>query len=174
MTRGQPVPSTIPRRIRIGSRSSANTSSSDRTRACGSTEAICMGSSKRLLQIGWDFLQPEAHVHLAVQRFCGREVAASLIGLTDTRVESAEAEVTVRYEWTHAAGLGQRQRLAVECLGVLEVRRVETHRDVAQEVHGMGREARVARSEFDRERRQATGLVHSAEQQSGPDRKSVV
>src|SRR5262249_55415363 len=40
---GHPFSSTIPRRMGIGSRRSVNTSSSDRTRACGSTETIFIG-----------------------------------------------------------------------------------------------------------------------------------
>src|SRR5262245_16230922 len=130
MTSGQPFSSTIPRRIGIGSRRSVSTSSSDRTRAWGSTETIFMGCPPRVSTVLRDLLQPEAHVHLAVQRLRRSEVPTRLIGAAGALVERAETEMTVSHERTHTARLGERQRLAVEGFSVLGVTRLQPDRDV--------------------------------------------
>ena len=47
-------------------------------------------------------LQPEPHVHLAVQRGRGGEVLAGLLARAGAPAELAEAEVAAGDEWAHA------------------------------------------------------------------------
>src|SRR5215510_11947638 len=105
------------------------------------------------------FFQPEAHIHLAVQRLRRGEMPTRLIGPAGALVERTETEMTVGHEWTHTAGLGERQRLAVQGLGVLGITRLQPDRDVGEQVHGMRREAGMARRELDRERRKPARLA---------------
>src|SRR5439155_22048213 len=118
-------------------------------------------------------LQPEPHIHLAIHRPRGVEVLTSRAATADTPIESAETEVTMGDEWTHAVSFGERQRLAVVSFGPLGVESVGTGRDIAQQVQRMGREAGMARREVDRESCQAPRLVDAAEQQSGPAQRVV-
>src|SRR5260370_38127180 len=85
--------------------------------------------------LGLRLLQPEAHVHIAVQRYCGGEVLADLLLLLCTLIELAKAEVAVGDERAHAERVGERQRLAVvACSFVGAARR----RDVTGEAEGVG------------------------------------
>ena len=85
-------------------------------------------------------LEPEPHVQLAVHRHRGGEVLVSALALARLAVELAEAEVAVGDEGSHAARLGERQRLAVVGLAALGVEPVGMGRDVAEQVQRMGRE----------------------------------
>ena len=83
-------------------------------------------------------LQPELHVHLAVQRRRDGEVFVRLLALAGAPVEFAEAKMAVGDEGPHSAWLGQRQRLAVMGLGALGIESVGMARDVAEQVPRMG------------------------------------
>ena len=84
--------------------------------------------------------------------------------------QPAEAEVAVGDERTHAAPLGERERLAIVGLGLvpLGVGPIRMGRDVAEQVQRVGREARVRGRIEEGALGQATGLVEPAEQQRGP------
>src|SRR6185369_11151730 len=70
---------------------------------------------------------------------------------------------------THAAPLGERERLAIVGLGLvpLGVGPIRMGRDVAEQVERVGREARVSGRIEERALGQAAGLVETAEQQRG-------
>jgi hypothetical protein len=75
-------------------------------------------------------LQPEAHVHLAVQRRRGGEVLARLLTLARTVGEPAGAEVAMGDEGPHPEFLGQCERLAVVGLAALGVEPVGMGRNL--------------------------------------------
>ncbi len=75
--------------------------------------------------------------------------------------------MAVRDKGPHAAGLGQRQRLAVVGLAAFVIEPVGMGRDVPEQVQRMGREAGARRSDFDGAVAQAPRLVEPAEQQTG-------
>jgi len=72
-------------------------------------------------RLGLCLLQPEAHVHIAVQRYCGGEVLADLLLLLCTLIELAKAEVAVGDERAHPKPLGERERLTVVARSVVWV-----------------------------------------------------
>ena len=76
-------------------------------------------------------LQPEAHVHPAIQGRCDGEVLLSLLVLAGAPIEPAKAEVAVGDERAHAQFVGQGQGRAI-------VRR----RRIDLEAVGVGRAAR--------------------------------
>src|SRR5258708_35501802 len=117
--------------------------------------------------LGLRLLQPEAHVHIAVQRYCGGKALADLLLLLCTLIELARAEVAVGDEGAHAARLGERQRLSVVGLAALGIESVGMGRDVAVQVQRMGRESGMPRGGFDRAVGQAPRLFESAELQTG-------
>src|SRR5262249_12144785 len=82
-------------------------------------------------------LQPEAHVHLAVQRRRGGEVLLSLLPPVRPPVELAEAEMAVGDERTHAARLGHRQRAAVAILAPLGMPTIRIRGDRILQVQGI-------------------------------------
>ena len=63
-----------------------------------------------------------------------------LLALAGAPEELGEAEVTVGDEGAHAAGLGERQRLAVMGLAALDIEPVGMGRDVAEQVQSVSRE----------------------------------
>src|SRR5258708_8304564 len=99
--------------------------------------------------LGLRLLQPEAHVHIAVQRYCGGKVLADLLLLLCTLIELAKAEVAVGDEGAHAARLGERQCLAVVGLAALGIESVGMGRDVAEQVQHMGPPPAGMGGEFD-------------------------
>src|SRR6266852_4852212 len=88
-------------------------------------------SSRQLPHLRLRLLQPELHVHLAVHRCRSGEVFHGLLLLTGYSIELAEAEVAVGDERTHAARLGEGQRLSVVGLAALGIEVVGMGRDVA-------------------------------------------
>ena len=96
-----------------------------------------------------------------------------LLALAGAPVERAEAEVAVGDEGSHAARLGQRQRLAVAGLAALGVEPVGMGRDVAEQVLSMGCGPRASRRGFDGALAQAPRLVEPAEQQIGTTQRVV-
>jgi hypothetical protein len=73
-----------------------------------------------LTQLSFRPLQPVGHVHLTVLlRSCEAEVLQRLLAPVHSPIELAEAQVAVRSERTHTAGLGKRQRLAVVAFSIL-------------------------------------------------------
>ena len=76
-------------------------------------------------------------------------------------------------ERTHAAGLGQGERLAVVGLAALGIEAVGMGRDVAEQVERIGREPGVRQRISDRAVAQAPRLVEPAEQQSGSTQRVV-
>jgi hypothetical protein len=97
----------------------------------------------------------------------------SLLALARSPVELAEAEVAMGDERSHAARLGQRQRLEVMGLAALGVEPVGMGRDVAEQVQSMGRVPGLTRGGSDCAVAQAPRLVEPAEQQCGPTQHLV-
>jgi len=62
-------------------------------------------------------LRPVGHPHLVVHLYSGGEVLLGLLAIAPAAVKCAETEVAVSDQRTHAAGLGERQRLAVVTFG---------------------------------------------------------
>ena len=87
---------------------------------------------------------------------------AGLVALARAPGELAEAEVAVRDERSHAARLGERERLAVVGLAALGIEPVGMGRDVAEQVQRMGRVPGVTLRGFDRVIAQAPRLVVAA------------
>jgi len=65
-------------------------------------------------------------------------VVPTLVPLARAPVEFGEAEVAMRDERAHVAGLGERERLTVGVLGLLARRRLPTGGQVADQVEGVG------------------------------------
>src|SRR5260370_37240565 len=113
--------------------------------------------------LGLRLLQPEAHVHIAVQRYCGGKVLADLLLLLCTLIELAKAEVAGGDEGAHAARPGERQRLARVSLAALGIEPVGGGRDGAVQVQGMRREDAMLQGGFDRAVGQTPRLVEQPE-----------
>jgi hypothetical protein len=79
--------------------------------------------------------QPVRHAHFGVHRCCEGEVLLSLSAIAFAAMQLGEAEVAVGDERTHAAELGERQRLAVQTFITLGAR---CGGDVTVEAEGMG------------------------------------
>jgi hypothetical protein len=62
-----------------------------------------------------------------------------LLPLARAPIQLSEAEMAVRDERAHAAGLGESQRLAVVDLAALGIEPVGMGRDVAEQVQSVGR-----------------------------------
>src|SRR5262245_18825823 len=88
----------------------------------------CRSSYLRLRQ-----LQPEAHIHLAVQRDRGSEVLARLPLLAGAPTDLAEAEMAVAAQWTHTERLRCGQGLVIVGLGALVVRAINMRGDLAEQ-----------------------------------------
>src|SRR5215475_9781585 len=96
-------------------------------------------ASARRVYLRLRLLQPERHVHLAVQPRRGGEVLLCLLVLAGALAQLPEAEVAVGDERAHAARLGEGQRLAVVGLAALCIEPVGMGRDVTEQVECMGR-----------------------------------
>ena len=108
-------------------------------------------------------LEPELHVHLAVQRRRDGEVFVRLLALAGPQVEFAEAKTAVGDEGPHAARLGQHQRVTVMGLSALGIESVGMARDVAEQVQRMGFVAVPKRRICDRAFAQTLRLVEPVE-----------
>src|SRR5262247_1199183 len=86
-------------------------------------------------QLRFHLLEPVGHAHFAVHRRRDNEVLPSLTGIAHAVMHFAETEVAVGNEWTHAARLSERQRLAVIAFSVLGA---GCGGDVTVEAEGMG------------------------------------
>src|SRR5262245_11199866 len=73
----------------------------------------------QLTQLRFCTLQPIRDAHFAVHRRRDGEVLLSLTGIAHAVMHLAETQVAVSDKRTHAAGLGERQRLAVRTLSIL-------------------------------------------------------
>jgi hypothetical protein len=129
--------------------------------------------ARPLISSRFCLFQPELHVHLAVHHRRGGEVLVNALGLAHLAEELAKAEVAVRDERAHAAGLGQPQRFAVVGLAALGVELVRMGRDVAEQVQCVGRGPVVRSRIFDRTVAPAPRLVEPAEQQTGTTQRMV-
>src|SRR4029453_6483929 len=74
---------------------------------------------------------------------------------------------TVSDEGAHSPWLGERQRLMVVSLAAVGVEPVGMHREVAEQVQRMGREAGVTRRGCERAVAQALRLVEPTEEETG-------
>src|SRR6185295_9327297 len=118
-------------------------------------------------------LQPELHVHLAVERRRDGEVFARLLASAGAPVEFPKPEVAVGDEGSHAARLGKRQRIAVVGLSALGIESLGMTRDVAEQMQRMGFVALAKRRKCDRAFTQTLRLVEPVEQESGPTHRLV-
>ena len=78
------------------------------------------------------------HVHGTVQRNGNGQLSARLLPLACPGVQRAEAEVTVRLEWTHTEFLGQGEGLAVVGCSGFDLWRIVARMDLAEEPQGVG------------------------------------
>src|SRR5262245_38172010 len=93
--------------------------------------AVSALSRARGLDVG--LLQPVRHLHLAVHPYRRSEMLLRQLALARAPVELAEAEVAVGDEGTHAEVAGQIERLAIETLRSIEIRRRCTRLDLGEE-----------------------------------------
>src|SRR3974377_1270775 len=75
----------------------------------------------QLTNLRFRLMQPELHMHFLVHRHRHGEVFLSLVAIACTAIELAETEVAVGDKRAHAAGLGDRQRLAVVSLAAVRI-----------------------------------------------------
>jgi hypothetical protein len=78
--------------------------------------------SLHLRQGGLGLRQPEGHLHHAVEPDGRGQGGAGLLLPTDLCIQGAEATVAVGLEWPYVQRLGQRQRVTVVRLGLLDIR----------------------------------------------------
>jgi len=108
----------------------------------------------QLKQLHFCLLQPIRDAHFAVHRRRDGEVLLSLTGIAHAVMHLAETQVAVGDKRTHAAGLGERQRLAVQTFSILGA---SCDGDVTVEAEGMGLAS--PGSESARERDGLSGVV---------------
>jgi hypothetical protein len=99
---------------------------------------IAVAHLSPLVRLRLRLLQPEAHVHLAVQRRCVSQVLAGLLALACVPAELTEAEVAVSDEWAHPQSFGNRERLPVVGLSSFSIKSVKTDSEVGEQVQRMG------------------------------------
>ena len=92
-----------------------------------------------------------------------------LLPLAGPGVEGAEPQVAMRLQRAHAEFLGQGEGLAVVGGGLVDVRGLAMHGDLAEEPAGMRlvAAARVGTGEFEEASGQRTRLVHAADEEQG-------
>src|SRR5262245_29236324 len=93
--------------------------------------AVSALSRARGLDVG--LLQPVRHLHLAVHPYRRSEMLLRQLALARAPIELAEAEVAVGDEGTHAEVAGQIERIAIETLRSIEIRRRCTRVDLGEE-----------------------------------------
>src|SRR5262245_23955610 len=81
--------------------------------------------------------QPEGHVHGPVEVDSGGQCGLRLLPLAGPGVEGAEAEVAMRLQGAHVEFLSQGEGLAVVGGGLVDVRRLATPSNLAEETEGM-------------------------------------
>ena len=82
-------------------------------------------------------LQPERHLHGAVQLDSSGKLGACLLWTAYPIIQDTETAVAVGQEWTHAQFVGQGKGLAVEGFGLLDLRGVTLRSDLAEEAQGI-------------------------------------
>src|SRR5262245_28983019 len=126
-----------------------------------------------LPSFGRGLLHPVGHCHFAVHRRRDGEVLLSLLVVAYAAIQLTEAKVAMGYQRAHAAGLRERERVAVVGLAALGIEPVGMGCNVAEQVQRMGCETRVTLRGFDPAVTQPSRLVEPVELQTSATQRVV-
>ena len=82
-------------------------------------------------------MQPEGHIHGAVEVNGCRQLGVSLLPLSRLGVQASQTPVTVGLQRAHAEFVGQGKGLVVAGVGLFDLRGITMHGNVTEETQGI-------------------------------------